>query len=101
MFSYVFLFSAAGSFAGSLAMLGVYRVFKKNISLVGVSVVGAFAGNLVRLFLARYILFGQQVWIMAPPFLILGLFSSIVLGVFSSVFTSRSRWLALHEGSGI
>ena len=98
LFSYVFLFSAAGSFAGTLAMLGIYRLFRHRASLVGASVAGAFAGNMVRLFLARFILFGDRVWILAPPFLILGLVSSILLGLFASVFVARSRWLGQEAG---
>lgn len=93
LFSYVFLFSATGSFAAGLAMIGIHRFLGPRVSLVGVSVFGAFAGNMVRLFLARYILFGDQVWIMAPPFLIVGLISSILLGGFTAAFTAKSRWL--------
>ena len=94
LFSYVFVFSAAGSFAGSLAMIAMHELLGPRVSLVGISVCGAFAGNLVRLVLARYIIFGPQVWLMAPPFLILGLVSSILLGGFAAVFMARSRWCA-------
>lgn len=94
LFSYVALFSAAGSMAAALVMLGTHRLLGSRVSLIGVSVAGALAGNLVRLVLARYIVFGEQVWIMAPPFLILGLVSSVLLGWFGQVFVARSRWLA-------
>jgi len=93
LFSYVFLFSLAGSFAACLAMLAAYRMFGRRVSFVGISVLGALTGNLVRLALAGFIMFGVQVWIMAPPFLMLGLVSSILLGIFTTAFTQRSKWL--------
>lgn len=92
LFSYIFLFSAAGSFAGSLAMICIHRFLGSWTGLLGISVCGAFAGNMVRLFLAHYVLFGKQVWIMAPPFLILGLVSSLLLGALAASFAANSRW---------
>ena len=92
IFSYIFLFSAAGSFAGSLAMIAIHTFLRRWTGLVGISVCGAFAGNMVRLYLARYVLFGEQVWIMAPPFLIMGLLSSLSLGALAAVFADTSRW---------
>lgn len=92
IFSYIFLFSATGSFAASLAMICMHRFLGRWASLVGISVCGAFAGNLVRLFLARYVLFGEQVWIIAPPFLIVGLISSVLLGGFAAAFAANSCW---------
>lgn len=99
IFSYIFLFSAAGSFAGSLAMIAIHRLFGRWTGLVGISVCGAFAGNMVRLYLARYVLFGEQVWIMAPPFLIMGLVSSLALGTLAAVFAENSRWCRLRPES--
>ncbi|WP_163336282.1 Gx transporter family protein [Desulfopila sp. IMCC35008] len=92
IFSYIFLFSAAGSFAGSLAMLVIYQFLGRWTGLIGISVCGAFAGNMVRLYLARYVLFGEQVWIMAPPFLIMGLLSSLALGALAALFVEKSKW---------
>ena len=92
IFSYIFLFSAVGSFASSLAMIWIHTFLGRWSSLVGISVCGAFAGNLVRLFLARYVLFGEQGWVMAPPFLIVGLISSVLLGGFAAAFVANSCW---------
>ena len=100
LFSYIFLFSVTGSFAASLAMIGAHRFLGQRVSLIGVSVLGAFVGNMVRLYLARYVLFGDQVWIIAPPFLIMGLVSSILIGVFSAAFAAKSRWLKRAAGAG-
>lgn len=92
IFSYIFLFSVAGSFAGSLAMIAIHKFLGRWTGLIGISVCGAFAGNMVRLYLASHVLFGEQVWIMAPPFLILGLLSSLMLGALAAKFAKDSEW---------
>src|SRR4030042_5458124 len=50
--TYVFLFSAAGTFASALAMLAVRRIAGPRMSLVGVSVTGALLSNLAQISLA-------------------------------------------------
>jgi len=92
--SYVFLFSAAGSFASALAMLGVRRVFGTRIGLVGVGVLGALFSNTAQILLARWLIFGEGAWLIAPPFLALGTVTATVLGIFAQQFAARSRWLA-------
>lgn len=99
LFSYVFLFSAAGSLASSLVMLGASRLFGKGISLVGVSVLGALASNCVQLLISRALLFGEGAWLLAPPFLAIGTASSIALGLFALRFSENSRWIAMQAGS--
>lgn len=101
IFSYIFLFSIIGSFAGSLVMIAVYRLLGRWAGLVGISVCGAFAGNLVRLYLARYVLFGEQVWVLAPPFLIMGLISSLLLGIFAATFLEKSSWCRSIPEAGV
>ncbi len=99
LFSYIFLFSIIGTFTGSLVMLAIHRLLGRWAGLVGISVCGAFAGNLMRLYLARYVLFGEQVWIIAPPFLIMGLISSLLLGIFAASFLKKSSWCSsIQEG---
>ena len=100
LFSYIFIFSILGSFTGTLAMMCAHRFLGRLVGFVGISVFGAFAGNMARLFLARYMIFGEQVWIIAPPFLIVGLVGSILLGVFAASFSARSRWFAGVPGAG-
>ena len=92
LFSYIFLFSAAGSFSSVLVMLAVYRLLKSRVSLVGVSVAGAMASNAVQILLARQFIFGESAMLIAPPFLILGIASSVLLGISAVEFSSRSEW---------
>jgi len=94
LFSYVFLFSAAGSFASAFAMLLVRRLLGRRISLVGVGVLGALFSNTAQIVLARLLIFGEGAWLIAPPFLALGTVTAALLGVFAERFAARSRWLA-------
>lgn len=92
--SYVFLFSAVGSFASALAMLGARRLFGKRLSLVGVGVLGALFSNTAQISLARLLIFGEGAWLIAPPFLALGTVTAALLGLFAERFQASSRWLA-------
>jgi heptaprenyl diphosphate synthase len=94
LFSYVFLFSAAGSFASALAMLAVRRLLGNRMSLVGIGVLGALFSNTAQIVLARLLIFGEGAWLIAPPFLALGTLTAALLGVFAERFIARSRWLA-------
>ncbi len=94
LFSYTFLFSFAGSFTAGAAMLGLHRLFKKRISPVGLSVFGALGSNMMQLLLARVLIIGPGALLIAPPILGIGLFSSILLGIFARSFESRSAWYA-------
>jgi heptaprenyl diphosphate synthase len=94
LFSYVFLFSAAGSFASAFAMLLVRQASGGRITLVGVGVIGALCGNVAQILLARLLIFGESAWLIAPPFLVLGTVTAILLGIFAERFVKRSRWLA-------
>ena len=73
-------------------MLLLYNVLKKRVSLIGISIAGAMASNIAQLLLSRYLLFGEAAKLVAPPFLIVGLVTSIILGVFAQQFIAKSRW---------
>lgn len=92
--SYVFLFSTAGSFASALVMLAAWYLARDRITLVGVSVFGALASNIVQIFLSVTFIFGRSAWIIAPPFMSLGVASGVVVGLFAERFSEQSRWLA-------
>ncbi|HTZ52884.1 MAG TPA: Gx transporter family protein [Spirochaetia bacterium] len=94
LFSYVFLFSAAGSFASALAMLAARRLLGPRMTLVGVGVIGALFGNTAQVLLARLLIFGEGAWLIAPPFLAVGTVTAVLLGLFAQRFSTRSTWLA-------
>ena len=94
IFSYIFLFSAAGSFASGLMMMVLYALCKTYISAVGLSMAGALANNVAQLVLARYLLFGENARYIAPILLITGLITGCALGIFTEVFMRKSQWYA-------
>ncbi|MFP3089530.1 Gx transporter family protein [Treponema sp. TIM-1] len=105
LFSYVFLFSLAGTLASGAVMYLLRRCLGSGrIGFVGVSTAGALLSNGVQLVLARLFIFGEGVQFIAPPFLGLGVLTGIVLGLFCEIFTARSRWYrtcrALPLGDG-
>jgi heptaprenyl diphosphate synthase len=95
LFSYVALFSLAGTLASALAMRGLRKMIgARNLSYLGLCVAGAMASNLVQVALARVFVFGPSARFMLPAFLGLGLISGIVLGLFAQTFATRSSWHA-------
>jgi heptaprenyl diphosphate synthase len=59
VFSYVFLFSLAGTTASALSMYLIRRLLgPKRISFIGVGAVGALLSNMTQLALAAFFLFG-------------------------------------------
>jgi heptaprenyl diphosphate synthase len=98
LFSYIFLFSLAGTLLSALSMYALrYLLGAKHISFVGVGTLGALASNLCQLALAWAFIFGKSVLYAAPPFLGLGLVTGAALGLFCEYFTGKSRWYALRS----
>jgi heptaprenyl diphosphate synthase len=95
LISYVFLFSALGSLGSAAVMIALFRLFGERISFVGLGVSGALASNLIQIVLARFLVFGDAAWLIAPPFLIVGIVSSTLLGLAGNFFYSRSKLISL------
>jgi len=93
LFSYIFLFSAAGSITSGIVMIASILLIKTKISLVGVSIAGALASNLVQLLFAKIFIFGESVKYIAAPLLIMGFISALILGLIADKFLNRSKWL--------
>ena len=101
LFSYVFLFSATGTVVSILVMALLQKLFSKYVSLVGVSVAGALASNSAQLFLAATFIFGRGAWLFGPPFLLIGLLTSLILGYIAEIFVRESRWLTMIDSGGV
>lgn len=95
LFSYIFLFSLAGSLASGVIMILTRLLLGNRITLIGISVIGALASNSTQIVLARYVIFGESAWLIAPAFFLIGTISSATLGAFSEVFYRRSKWIKL------
>ncbi len=93
LFSHLILFSFGGTFASGLVMMLLYYSKTPGISLIGISVSGAITGNITQLLVAQILLFGKDVWLMAPVFLGAGVISASILGVMALRFTQHSKWI--------
>jgi heptaprenyl diphosphate synthase len=93
LFSYIFLFSFAGTALSALSMFALRRFLGPGrISFVGVGVVGALLSNISQLVLAWIFIFGESARYIAPPFLAAGVITGIALGFFCEHFTGISLW---------
>ena len=99
LFSYVALFSLAGTMVSALVMRGVRRVSKQTVSLVGVSIAGAVASNATQMLIARFVIFGEVAWLIAPLFLLTGLITGTLMGFFAEYFIEHSNWYAYATGT--
>jgi heptaprenyl diphosphate synthase len=99
LFSYILLFSLAGTGVSALTMFFLRRLLNtERMSLAGLSVLGALLSNGAQLGLARVFVFGQSVRYITPPFLGMGVVTGLALGLFCEYFISRSRWYAEQTG---
>ena len=93
LFSYILLFSLAGTFASVLSMCALRRLLGPGrVSMVGISALGALLSNGAQLVLARVFVFGPGVRYLVPPFLAAGLITGSCLGFFCERFMGKSRW---------
>jgi len=93
LFSYVFLFSFGGTVASALGMYLLRKLIgKEGISFIGIGIVGALLSNAVQILLAWLLIFGSSAQFIAPPLLLLGLITGLLLGIFCQHFSEQSRW---------
>ena len=105
LFSYVFLFSLAGTGLASVSMYALRRLLGPGrVTYIGVGTLGAMMSNISQMALAWFFIFGNNIRFIAPPFFGAGLVTGITLGIFCEVFTRRSSWysqrarnVSLHE----
>jgi heptaprenyl diphosphate synthase len=98
LFSYVFLFSLAGTFVSATLMYVLRSLLgKKHLGFMGLGCAGAMASNGIQLLLARYFIFGEALRYLIPPFLISGFITGIALGIFCEYFCRRSVWYAKNK----
>jgi heptaprenyl diphosphate synthase len=100
LFSYVFLFSLAGTFVSAGLMYLLRNLFGKKIGFAGLGCAGAIASNGIQLVLARYFIFGTALRYLIPPFLASGFITGIALGIICEYFCRRSSWYAAHTSIG-
>ena len=101
LFSYIFLFSLAGTALSAVSMYALRRILGRDrITFIGTGAAGAMISNTTQLGLAWLFIFRSSVVYIAPPFLGAGLITGIALGLFCEMFARRSRWYAERIGCG-
>lgn len=98
LFSYVALFSLAGTLVAAAVMWTAKKAGGKLISSVGVSILGAVASNAVQIVIARVVIFGEAARLIAPVFLVMGLVTGAILGLFTERFAATSKWYRIAKG---
>jgi heptaprenyl diphosphate synthase len=92
LFSYVALFSLAGTVAAALVMRAARAALGSLVSAVGLSVLGAVSSNAVQIAIAGIFVFGDAARLVAPPFMAMGLVTGLLLGLFAEAFAAKSKW---------
>lgn len=92
-FSWIFLFSLAGTAMSAALMRILKRALGGAVSAIGLSVAGAFASNAAQIAIARAWIFGESARAIAPLLLGAGIASGLAVGVFTELFMQKSRWL--------
>jgi heptaprenyl diphosphate synthase len=99
LFTYVALFSLAGTLTAALVMWLARKGLGHHVSAVGVSILGAVASNAAQMGPSLLVYGVAAVRLMAPPFLATGLITGALLGVFVELFVAESRWYARARGA--
>jgi uncharacterized membrane protein len=66
--------------------------------MIGICVLGALASNMVQIMAARFVIFGKAAFLIAPPFLVIGTLSAVILGYFAERFIAKSQWIKIVTG---
>lgn len=93
-FSWLFLFSTAGSLSSATAMFLLKKLLKDSVSAVGTSVAGALVSTAAQLLAARAWIFGESASVLAPILFSAGAVSGCAVGLFAETFSRRSSWFA-------
>lgn len=80
-----FLYSFSGGVLSLLVMAAILKVFKNEISLIGVSIAGAVAHNLGQLFVAAFIIRNLLILTYLPILLIIAIPTGVFVGVVARV----------------
>lgn len=97
-----FLFSITGGVLSALAMIVLWHYFKKHISIVNISIIGAVCHNIGQLFIAALLARDFLVYVMLPVLMV----SSVVTGYIVGVLTRRihksliARNIKVYETDG-
>lgn len=88
-----FFFSVSGGLLSALLMWVAYKMFGRNFSIIGISIMGAVAHNIGQLFVASFIVADFRIYYYLPVLMI----SSVVTGIFIGIVCNYSKNLILNN----
>ncbi len=92
LFSWISIYSFAGSIVSGSVMIIFYYILKNRVSLVGISVLGAISNNTIQIYIATLLLGSGAIYI-GIPILITGLITGTLLGLIANKFMDKSVWI--------
>jgi heptaprenyl diphosphate synthase len=93
LFNPVFLFALSGGLVATGAMGLLFYCPRRVFSILGISIMGAFAHNLVQIVLAAFLVVGRaQVLYLMPIMLLSSLFSGFLVGIFAHFVVQRLQF---------
>lgn len=91
-----FFYSFAGALLSSVAMSVTYK-YIKGLSLIGISLIGAFFHNFGQILVAIFIVKNIGLLTYLPFLLILGLFTGIFVGIVSNLFIHHMERIGVKK----
>lgn len=88
-----FMYSFVGAMLSSVAMATTVKYLKNEVSLIGVSLLGATMHNIAQVTMAVLLLQNVYVYSYLPVLLIMGLFTGVFVGLSSQyIIDNMRRW---------
>lgn len=76
-----FIYSFSGAFLSSVAMIISLKYLNKNLSLIGISVIGSSFHNLAQILVSFLVIKNIMIFSYLPALLILGIFTGTFVGI--------------------
>jgi heptaprenyl diphosphate synthase len=98
LFNPAFLLAIGGGVTATIMMAVFLVAFGKQFSIIGISLIGAFAHNLAQVVLAAiWVIHSERVFYLAPIMLLSSLFSGFLVGIFAHYVVQKARKLRLVQ----
>jgi heptaprenyl diphosphate synthase len=87
-----FIISLISTLVATFFMYFSFRIFKKS-TFIGISVIGALTNNICQISLAAILIYGKSIFIALPLVALMGIITSIILGVFANILNDQSEFI--------
>lgn len=86
-----FIYSFTAGISSTIIMYFALRIFKENISEIGVSVLGAVTHNIVQVQVARWVLKNTAVYYYRPYLILVGIVTGFIVGLVVKYFVKHFK----------